>query len=135
MRLIAPSSLAVGVALGAALLLSGCTPASEPPVAPQDLLGETLAFADQVIPEDASNSVQDVGQLFDARERFRADEWGSSRYVVVAFCSDTRDVRRAANVQLGVVSVDALSPGEVNRARDGAYVGDIGCTEGFQRAR
>jgi hypothetical protein len=133
LRLGSARARAVVVGLGVVLTVTGCSDDPEPPVVAGDLLGEDLAFAASVIPDPASNSVQDIGQLFDATERFVPDEWGSSGYIVLAACSDTENFREATKVQLGVASAAALSKDERVAARAGKYKRDIGCTEGFFR--
>lgn len=123
----------IGRTIAATLLVSGllvacaARPASEA-MPPSELRGQTLAFAAAHVSSAAHTDITDVGPHFEAKTAFTPNDSASSDFVVVAACANSSDVQSASRIRYGVVAVNDLSVKQVERARDGRYQHDAGCS-------
>ena len=73
-----------------------------------DVVGMTFADAEGHLPEDAVYLLQDASPRVGLEPSYTEDQFGSSRWVIVAACSDSDNLLSAETVELALIPFGAF---------------------------
>jgi hypothetical protein len=113
------------VALILVISASGCSAPS--PVARDAIVGQTLAEAAAVLPEDSISIVQDASPRVGVDPSYNGSQAGSSQWTIVAACADSDNLLDAGQIEIAVLPTGSVDEGVSAAIANGDFEDAVSC--------
>ena len=121
------TSLAAGALALIAAALTGCVP-THTPVAPSDVIGETLDALSDTVLANATLLVQDASPRVGEQPSYTGEPDLDGLWVIVAACSSDRDLATSVEVEVAVLPSASVTAGVEADIDDGQYRDAVDCS-------
>ena len=118
-----------GLGVVALALMPGVVACTQTPAhAPASIVGGSFSEVEGVLPDSAALLIQDVSVEFGLEPTYTQDQFGSSRWTVLAACSDAESLEQSSTIEIAVAPADAVDEQDRQAARDGAFSDAVTCS-------
>jgi hypothetical protein len=119
--------LACGAPVALILLIGATGCGAPPPVAQEAIVGQTLAEATAVLPEESISIVQDASPRVGLDPSYSGSQAGSSQWTIVAACADSDNLLDAGQIEIAVLPTGSVDDGVSAAIANGDFDDAVSC--------